>query len=375
MIPINDLARDGVPVDNSATERAVVNDVLRRGMFFAGPATEQFEHEFAEFVGVSACTGVGSGTDALTLALAAVGVGPGDKVATVANAGFYSSVACHRLGAVPVYIDVDPRSACMDPEQLAEVLDGSFSAVVVTHLYGHVADLTAHRSLCDRWSVPLVEDCAQAVGGRRNGRGAGAVGTVGCFSFYPTKNLGAVGDAGAVVSDDADILRRVRAMAQYGWSEKYVVTHAGGMNSRLDEVQAAVLLARLPALDAVNGVRRRIAERIREVADAHACHMFFDDTEAHVAHLAVLAVADRENVRSELAAFGVATEVHYPVPDYRQPVMMDTGHRYVGLPVTESLAASVLTVPCFPTLRPEEIQHLLMSLEAVLTDGRSMTFG
>ncbi len=371
MIPINDLSRHVEPADTWQQELDKVRDVLERGLFFGGPATERFEHDFAAYVGVEHCAGVASGTDALTLALEGVGVGPGAKVATVANAGFYTSVACRRIGAQPVYVDVDPRTACIDADQLRGILDGSFAAVVATHLYGQVADVEALSGVCDRWGVPLIEDCAQATGGRVDGNVAGSFGTVGCFSFYPTKNLGAFGDAGAVVSDSADVVDRIRAMAQYGWSQKYRVTHPGGMNARLDEVQAAVLAARLPRLDALNAVRRQIAARVKDVAHRHGCRMFFEDGDFHVAHLAVLQVCERDAVRQRLGQLGVGTEVHYPIPDHRQPVVMQAAGAELSLPVTEMLAESVVTVPCFPALHTLEIDHLLDSLDRVLVDQGS----
>ena len=241
---------------------ACLQRVVDSGWYVLGPQVRDFEAAFARHVGVRHALGVANGTDALTLALRALGVQPGQPVVTVANAGCYASTALAQLGAQPLYVDVEPARLTMAPPALAAALAAHpVAAVIVTHLYGQMADMPRLAALCHAAKVPLIEDCAQAHGATLNGRQAGAWGALACFSFYPTKNLGALGDGGAVLTDDQALAERLRALRQYGWTRKYEVTVAGGANSRLDELQAAVLLAKLPHLDAANAARRAIAAR------------------------------------------------------------------------------------------------------------------
>jgi dTDP-4-amino-4,6-dideoxygalactose transaminase len=346
---------------------AAVARVVDSGWFVLGPETEAFEREFAEYVGVSECVGVGNGTDALELALIAIGVTAGDMVVTVANAGMYTTAAALKVGARPLFVDVDPDDLLVDVTALGATLDRNGSeirAVVVTHLYGQLVDLAPVVGLCAPLGIPVVEDCAQAIGARRDGRSAGASGTVSAFSFYPTKNLGALGDGGAVVTDDLAVAARVRQLRQYGWDRKYHSVVSGGRNSRLDEIQAAVLRLRLPATGAGNAIRRSILARYRDALPAGPRRMVLaalDDS--HSGHLAVLRTPTREADRAHLAAAGVTTDIHYPVPDHHQPVL--AGRSTVSLPVTEAAAGEVLTLPCFPQLTDNEVVRVCASLRAL----------
>ena len=241
---------------------ACLRQVVDSGWYVLGSQVRDFEAAFADYVGVSHTVGVANGTDALVLALRALGVGAGSRVAMVANAGYYGSAAAALVGAEPMYVDVDAATLTMEPGSLSAVLaHEKTDAVIVTHLYGQMADMDRLSTLCRQAGVPLIEDGAQAHGAAWAGRQAGAWGAVGCFSFYPTKNLGALGDGGAVVTGDAELADRLRALRQYGWGRKYEVLSPGGGNSRLDELQAAVLLAKLPRLNAANAARRAIAGR------------------------------------------------------------------------------------------------------------------
>ena len=234
--------------------------------------------------------------------------------------------------------------------------------MIVTHLFGAMADLTEIASECGRRGIRLIEDCAQAIGARRDGRLAGTVGDAAAFSFYPTKNLGALGDGGAVVTQDAATAATLRSLRQYGWEGKYVVTRAGGRNSRLDELQAAILRRRLPLLDAGNARRREIHRRYAEALGAG--RMIGSADESNVAHLAVAEVDDRDAVREQLAAAGIGTDVHYPVPDHRQPV--EAAYAVAGeLTETERLAGRILTLPCFPELEDSEVDLVCRELESL----------
>ena len=254
-VPLNDLERHNRPLLEEL--EAAVRAALGSGWYILGPRVWEFEAAFAAYCGAGECIGVGNGTDALELALRALGAGPGDVVAAAANAGGYGTAAILATGAEPLYVDVDPATMLMDARALRAAVTPRTRAVLVTHLYGHMADMPALLEAAA--GVPVIEDCAQAHGARLEGRHAGTWGAAGCFSFYPTKNLGALGDGGAVVTSGGELAARLRALRQYGWTAKYTAAVPGGRNSRLDELQAAVLLAKLPRLDAWNRRRGEIA--------------------------------------------------------------------------------------------------------------------
>ena len=327
----------------------IVSDVIASQRYVLGAQVDAFEAAFAAYVGVQHAVSVANGTDALELALRALDIGPGHQVVTVANAGFYASTAIRMVGANPVYVDVDDRSLTMSPEALELALSsGSVRAVIVTHLYGQLADMPALAGLCDSAGVPLIEDCAQAHGARAQGRQAGAWGVIGCFSFYPTKNLGALGDGGALVVGDADLARRLRRLRQYGWQDKYRVVSSGGRNSRLDEMQAAVLAAKLPRLDSANAERRAIASHYNQAFAGLPLRLPVSVGDDYVAHLYVVRSSRRDALRAHLADLGIASDVHYPLPDHWQPVL--GGRQPAALPVTEAACGQVLSLPCFPGL-------------------------
>ena len=335
----------------AAELRAALERVLARGWFILGPEVEAFEQEFAQVCQVSHCVGVANGTDALELALRALGAGAGEEVATVANAGGYATTAIRAAGAAPVFVDVEPGSLNMDPAALPAALSPRTRAVIVTHLYGRMAEMPRLLEVAGRAGVPLIEDCAQAHGAVLDGRPAGSWGAAGCFSFYPTKNLGALGDGGAVVTAEAALAERLRRLRQYGWSEKYRSALAGGRNSRLDEMQAAVLRAQLPRLADFNHRRRAIARAYSAALRGAPLEIPQRFGEDYVAHLYVLRTSRRDALRAALAAQGIFAEVHYPVPDHWQ----ESSPAQVVLPVTEQAAREVLSLPCFPEMADAEV--------------------
>ncbi|MEV0231191.1 DegT/DnrJ/EryC1/StrS family aminotransferase [Nonomuraea sp. NPDC050786] len=356
-ILVNDLRRHA-----SSTETAVrtaVERVLSSGWYILGQETESFERDFADFCGTSHCVGVANGTDAIEIGLRALGIGPGSRVATVANAGFYTTTALLLLGAEPVFVDVDPDTKLMDLAQLERIVDHDrLDAVVVTHLFGLLHDMEAVLEVATRARVPVFEDCAQSHGARRGRRCAGSFGAAAAFSFYPTKNLGALGDGGAVVTGDAEMAARLRQLRQYGWESKYRVGVRGGRNSRLDEIQAAALRAKLPFLNDWNRRRRDIATRYsREIVHPQVrCPAVHG--EEFVGHLYVVVCDEREALRARLAEASVATDVHYPVPDHHQAPLAARGDG-VRLPVTEELAGSIVTLPCYPELSDAEVTRVI----------------
>jgi dTDP-4-amino-4,6-dideoxygalactose transaminase len=361
-IPLNDLSRCEPAL------RDELLDALRRvaasGRYLQGPERETFELEFGRFVGTERCVGVANGTDAIELALVGVGCSAGDEVLMAANAGSYATTAALRANLTPRYADVDPDTLCLSATSIAASLSAQLSAVVVTHLYGQMADIESIAELCREHAIALVEDCAQAAGAARGGLRAGSFGDAAAFSFYPTKNLGAMGDAGAVVTSSEAVERRVRSLAQYGWDAKYRVSLPGGRNSRMDEMQAAVLRARLPHLETWNARRRRIAARYADALPHKVGRFLAHDGDDYVAHLAVILTSSRDEVRASLARAGILTEVHYPIPDHRQPLWNGTLDGVV-LPVTEAAARELLTVPCFPELTEVEVDRVCEALHAL----------
>ena len=352
MIALHDPGRQHRPY--LADLRAALDAVLESGWFILGERGRRFESSFAAWCGARHAVGVANGTDALAIALRASGVVAGDIVATVANAGGYASCAIHACSATPLYVDVDEASMNVDLLALEAALSHRPRAVVVTHLYGVLAPVADAVRLCASAGSVVVEDCAQAHGAR----GAGTLGALGCFSFYPTKNLGALGDAGAIVTNDDALAARVRSLRQYGWSGKYQVMQPGGCNSRLDEMQAALLDVKLPHLAAEIERRREIARAYVARIDNTAIRVPMRGGEADAAHLFVVRSARRDALAAYLAAQGIETAVHYPVADHRQPAFAS---RYAGvnLPVTERLTNEILTLPCHPAMTDEEVSRVV----------------
>ena len=371
-VPFNDLHR--AYTEQQEDISSVVQAVLNRGRYVMGPEHERFEQGFAEHLGIAVALGVASGTDALILIFKALAqrdaearqpVTPG-RVISAANAGGYTASAATLAGLRCEFIDVETDSHCLDPRQLNSALERDADgvvAVVATHLYGRMADTPAIAAICKNFGVPLVEDCAQATGARAEGRAAGSFGTAAAFSFYPTKNLGALGDGGAIASGDRNLVERIIRLRQYGWGTKYRQVVPGGMNSRLDELQAAVLNVRLPRLNAWNQRRRDIVAAYRTAAKSAGLEVLPAADESHAAHLAVVVTERRNKLRRYLEKLGIGCEIHYPIPDHHQPAIRaaDLGNGPI-LTVTECLADRVLSVPCFPQLRDDEIDEVCDAL-------------
>lgn len=357
VVPVNSLARHIAPLKAALSADAA--RVIDSGHYVLGPGVAEFERTFAAYCGASDCIGVANGTDALELALKSVGVGVGSRVVVVANAAMYGTTAVLACGATPIFVDVDSEGALIEPTLLAKALaTGDIKAVIVTHLYGRLAHIDQIVELCRSRGVAIVEDCAQAHGARSSGRAAGSFGDVAAFSFYPTKNLGALGDGGAIVTSSAEIGQRARQLRQYGWTAKYTNTHVGGRNSRLDEIQARMLLTMLPMLDGWNARRRDIANRYSNGIQNSGITVPAPADERYVAHLYVVHSDRRDALRAHLEGLGVQTDIHYPVPDHRQPCHQGA-YDHIQLPVTEKLATTALTLPCFPELTDEEVERVI----------------
>ena len=360
---MNDLLRQTTALQPELA--ASMNRVLASGWYILGRECAAFESEFAAYCGVAHCVSVANGTDALELALRALGVGPGDTVATVANAGGYSTTAIRAVGAEPLYIDIQPDTMNMSPTDLAARMTPVVRAVIATHLYGLMADVPALLAVTGGAAIPLVEDCAQAHGAALGGRKAGSWGALACSSFYPTKNLGALGDGGAVTTHDGQLAERVKSLRQYGWSAKYRCAEYG-RNSRMDEMQAAILRAKLPHLDGWNARRREIAAAYSAALATSGVTCPRDFGEANVAHLYVIRTHDRDLVRAALQAAGIVTDIHYPVPDHLQEAARRTTPAATAqLPATEQAARQILTLPCYAELTDQEIASVVSALKAL----------
>lgn len=349
-MPFNDLRRPQVSQADDIL--AITRRVLESGWPIHGPQHQAFEGALARCVGTSHAVGVASGTDALEIALRATQTDDRKTVITVANAGGYTTVAALAVGLDVRFCDIDPSTLLMAPCALAETLDSDVFAVVVTHLYGRLAEVGAIRDLCADHDVAVIEDCAQAIGARNDNGSAGSLGDLATFSFYPTKNLGAIGDGGAITTSDDDLAARVRQLRQYGWSGKYTITCPGGRNSRLDELQAAVLDYRLPNVDEWN--RRRDIIKAYSEATTPAIRVLSAQGDHHSGHLAVVEVEDSSSLARHLKEHGIQSAVHYPTPDHLQPAIKGTLGD-VSLPVTERKRDRILSLPCFPELTSDEI--------------------
>jgi dTDP-4-amino-4,6-dideoxygalactose transaminase len=332
-------------------ESAVLR-VLGSARYIGGEECAAFEREFAEYCGVPHAVGVANGTDALTLALRAYGAGPGDEVVTVANTFIATGEAILLNGARPVFVDVDPDTGTMDPGALERALTPRTKVVLPVHLYGHPADVTAIAGIAARHGLPVLEDAAQAHGATLAGRRVGSLGHAACFSFYPSKNLGACGDAGAVTSSDRDFIERVRCVAQHGAPVQRYEHVALGTNSRLDAVQATILRVKLRHLDRWIEARRRLAEAYASsLAGLPQVKLPIEKDGARSAwYLFTLRAAARDALQNRLAEQGIETAVHYPKPIHLQRAMAPAGGRAGDLPVSEALCREVLSLPLYPEL-------------------------
>jgi len=334
---------------------AAVRRVLDKGWYILGDEVRAFEAEFAAHVGARWAIGVASGTDALHVALRACGIGPGDEVITVSHTAVATVAAIELCGAAPVLVDIEPEYFTLDPAQLPAAISPRTKAIVPVHLYGQAAELAPLLDFAQRHGIKVIEDCAQAHGATYHDRRVGSWGDLSCFSFYPTKNLGALGDGGLVATSDAAMADRVRLLREYGWAERYV-SHFPGMNSRLDELQAAILRVKLPHLDSDNARRAQIAARYDEaLANSGVVTPKRRGGATHVYHLYVARCPRRDELRSFLREQGVAAQVHYPVPVHLQPAYCGRGRVPAPLAETQRAAREVLSLPIYPEMTDAEI--------------------
>lgn len=326
---------------------AAIARVLHSGSYILGPETQAFESEFANFTDTAFCSGVANGTDALVLALKACGVGAGDEVITVSLTASATLSAIHQSGAAAVYVDIDPLSYVLDVEKLQQKISSRTKAIIPVHLYGHPAPIEAILEIARRHKLYVIEDCAQAHGATYDGRPVGSFGDLACFSFYPTKNLGALGDGGAVVSSNSELAERVRLLREYGWAQKFN-SSVHGWNSRLDEIQAAVLRVKLQLLPQMNQARAKLADKYNtELADLDLILPEVGERCGHVYHLYVVRLDERDRLRGYLEERGIQAGVHYPIPVHQQEAYKSTAEDLV---ITEAYSNEILSLPMYPEL-------------------------
>jgi dTDP-4-amino-4,6-dideoxygalactose transaminase len=355
-LPLVDLGRQYRSIKDEVDTALL--DAVASTDYVLGEELSRFEHDFAEYCGVRHCVGVGSGTAAIHLVLEALGVSQGDEVIAPANTFFGTVMPVLRLGATPVLVDCDEETATIDTEAVLAAIGPRTRGVLAVHLYGHPANMAPLQELCARHGLFLLEDSAQAHGALYRGRRTGSLANAAAFSFYPSKNLGAYGDGGAVTTDDGELAERIRLLRNLGQSSKYVHV-ADGWNERLDTIQAAVLRVKLRHLDRWNALRREHAEAYGDgLAETGVRTPAAANWAEHVWHIFAVRTPRRDELRSALGAEGIATGMHYPVPLHLQPALASLNSKVGAFPVTEALANELLSLPMFPELEPDEIRRV-----------------
>lgn len=345
--------------------RARVLAVLEGGTYILGPEVERFEQSFSAYCQVAYGIGVNSGTDALILTLKALDIGPGDEVVTVSHTALATVSAVLAAGATPVLVDIDPIYYTLDPAALGDVITTRTKAIVPVHLYGQPADMDSILEVAARHDIPVIEDCAQATGAMYKGRRVGSIGDAGCFSFYPTKNLGAIGDGGMVVTNNHRIADRVRRSRQYGWDENRA-TDQLGINSRMDEIQAAILAVKLPLLDRNNERRAAIAKRYSASFAGLPVNVPAESPETvHVYHLYVLSCDDRDGLRKHLMDHQILAGVHYPVAAHRHGCYASrVSISAAGLDRTNRVVDRIISLPVYPELSESDVERVIAAISS-----------
>jgi hypothetical protein len=355
MIPFFSLNRQNKVLEKEL--EGAIKETLHRGVFILGEKVTQFEKAFAKYLGISYGVGVASGTDALSLALLAIGAGPGDEVVVPANA-YPIAFAVTSIGAIPRLVDIDAATYNLDPAKLPSAICAKTKAIIAVHLYGQPADMGKIMEVGRKYKLPIIEDCAQAHGATLSGRKVGSIGDLGCFSFYPTKNLGGFGDGGMVVTSDKKLADKARLLRMYGERKRYDSILLG-RNSRLDELQAAILLVKLRYLDKWNERRREIAEKYLNQLNVGDLKLPAQSASKHVYHLFVVRAKSRDELKEYLLKKGIQTAIHYPIPIHLVPSFSFLGYKKGDFPESEKASEEVLSLPMFPELTDREVERIV----------------
>jgi len=367
-VPAFDLKRQYGAIKEEVDE--AMSRVMARGSYILGEEVEGFEEEFARYVGAQHAVGVASGTDALYLSLLALGVGPGDEVVTVPNTAVPTAVAISQTGATPVLVDVCPDTFTLDVSQLEAAITPKTKAIVPVHLYGGAADMDPLMGVARRHDLAVVEDACQAHGAEYRKSKAGGIGSAGAFSFYPTKNLGCYGDGGMIVTNDENLARKARLLRFYGMTDRDRYVHSiKGINSRLDEIQAAVLRVKLRHLDDWNETRRAVAILYGRLLPADVIPPCEPAYARHVYHLYVVKAERRDELRRHLRTNGIGTAIHYPLPIHLQPAYADLRLAEGTYPAAERCAGQILSLPMFPELTAGEVERVVEAIGRFFGEG------
>lgn len=365
------MQRDFIPVANPKARFLKKKDaileltskVISNGFYILGDEVASFEKEFAEYIGVKYCVGVANGTDAIAIGLRAIGIKPGDEVITVSHTAVATIAAIEMIGAVPVFADIEIESRCIETKNLSKLITSKTKAIIPVHIYGQPANIKAVMDIAQSKGIKVLEDCAQAHGAKVGDKHVGSFGDVSAFSFYPTKNLGAIGDGGAVVTNSREVYENLHALRQYGWHKRYI-SDIQGVNSRLDELQAAFLRMKLRELDDDNNRRHEIANKFSQafqnlkVGIPHSIADTF-----HVYHLYVIETSDRDRLAKFLADKGIGTALHYPTPVHLQPAYLNRIRGYENLINTENLYKKILSLPMYPELNDNDVDYIISSVQ------------
>lgn len=338
------------------------DSVIEKGMYILGEEVVSFEKEFASYIGVKFCSGVANGTDALAIALKALGVKPGDEVITVSHTAVATVAAIEMIGAVPVFVDIELDTRCIDPNKIHKLITNKTKVIIPVHIYGQPANIKKIIEIAHSNSVKVLEDCAQAHGAKVGNYKVGSFGDAAAFSFYPTKNLGAIGDGGAIVTNSPEVYKNILALRQYGWHQRYI-SDIAGVNSRLDELQAAFLRIKLRELDSDNQRRNHIAKKYLDIFRNLKIKIpsSIPDT-FHAYHLYVIESNDRDKLAKFLDSKGVGTALHYPLPVHLQPAYLGRIKGSSDLKATEELYKNILTLPMFPELKDDEVNYVTSTI-------------
>lgn len=357
MIPFNNFKSESIDIKN---EIEAATRVIKSGVYILGPELKNFENRWAKYCGISHAIGVGNGMDAIEIGLRALGIGVGDEIITTAMTAFATILAINKLGAKAVFADIDSETGLLSIDSAMNSVSSKTKAVLLVHLYGHMHDVSRWKSECSNRELLLIEDCAQSHGAKWEGISAGNFGEFGAYSFYPTKNLGAIGDAGAIITSNDDIAQKSRMILNYGQTDRYHHS-VQGLNSRLDEIQAAILAERLHSLNLFIDKRREIAKMYRENINNFAItHMAMPiEAQNHVYHLYVIKCLKRDNLVKYLLETGIQSLIHYPIPAHKQFANINFEIGFQGLRNAETHANVCLSLPCNPQMSFEQVEYII----------------
>lgn len=362
-VPMLDLKEQYQSLRSEVLE--AMDEVMSSSRFILGDHVKKLENDIAKYSNVSFGVGCANGSDAIHIALQAIGIGPGDEVITTPFTFFATGGAIVRAGGTPVYVDIDPETFNIDPDKVEAAITEKTKAIIPVHLYGQMADMERLAEIAEKHKLAIVEDAAQAIGAKRNGKSVGELGTAATYSFFPTKNLGAYGDGGMIVTNDADVAEKMRVIRVHGSKPKYY-HHVLGYNSRLDELQAAVLNVKFPHLDKWTESRRKNAETytrlLKEKLGDKVVTPYEKEGNYHVFHQYTIRVDQRDDLQNYLNEHGISTMIYYPLPLHVQPVFKDLGYKEGELPVSEKAAREALSLPMFPELKPDQQEYVVAKI-------------